>query len=393
MPGGRSPLAAFAAVSFSYFAYVGLFNPYAPLWFKHLGFSTLAIGVLAALQAWTRVVAPYAWGWFADHSGRRVELLRAAVGLAAVSAAGLLVARSYGAVALCVLLLFLSNGGVVPLSEAALAHHVSSAGGGMDAGRYGRVRVWGSIGFIVAVSAYGFVLQRVDIGVFPALVLGMLGLLVAASFRLPAAREEHAAGAQAAGSAMAVLRRPEVAWFFVGAFFTVLAHAGLYAFFSLYLDALGYSKTVVGLFWAVSVAAEIAFFTFQGRWFHRLPVHDWLILGAGATALRFAATAAFGNIAAVLVAAQLLHALSFAAQHAACVAVVSRHFPGRLRGRGQALYTTLAYGISGVLGGLTGGALSERYGFPAVFAASAAAGVLALLCCLQARRLDPAPKA
>ncbi len=389
MPSGRSPLAAFAAVAFCYYGYVGLFNPYAPLWFKHLGFSTLAIGVLAALQSWTRVVAPYAWGWLADHSGRRVELLRLAVGLSTASVAGLLVARSFAGVALCVLLLFLSNGGVVPLSEAALAHHVSS-GRGLDVGRYGRVRVWGSIGFIIAVSVYGFVLQRVDIGVFPALVLGTLSLLVVASFRLPATHDAHAAGDEAAGSAMAVLRRPEVAWFFAGVFFTVLAHAGLYAFFSLYLDALGYGKAAVGLFWAVSVAAEIAFFTFQGRWFHRLSVHGWLIAGAAATTLRFAATAAFGRIAVVLVAAQLLHALTFAAQHAACVALVNRHFPGRLRGRGQALYTTLGYGVSGVLGGLAGGALSERLGFVAVFAASAVAGVVALLCCLQARRLDRA---
>jgi PPP family 3-phenylpropionic acid transporter len=52
---------------------IGLFNPYAPLWFKELGFSTLAIGSIASLQAWTRVVAPYAWGWLGDHGGRRAN--------------------------------------------------------------------------------------------------------------------------------------------------------------------------------------------------------------------------------------------------------------------------------------------------------------------------------
>jgi len=63
-------LAAFSAVWCAYFAAIGLFNPYAPLWFKSLGFSTLAIGALASLQSWTRVLAPYAWGWLGDHSGR-----------------------------------------------------------------------------------------------------------------------------------------------------------------------------------------------------------------------------------------------------------------------------------------------------------------------------------
>jgi MFS transporter, PPP family, 3-phenylpropionic acid transporter len=65
----KGPLPAFAALSFCYFAAIGLFNPYAPLWFQSLGYSTVLIGALSALQSWTRVFAPYAWSWFGDHSG------------------------------------------------------------------------------------------------------------------------------------------------------------------------------------------------------------------------------------------------------------------------------------------------------------------------------------
>ena len=61
-----------------YFGAIGLFSPYSPLWLSHLGYSTLAIGSFAALQSWTRIVAPYGWGWLADHGGRRVALLRVA---------------------------------------------------------------------------------------------------------------------------------------------------------------------------------------------------------------------------------------------------------------------------------------------------------------------------
>ena len=55
-----------------------------------------------------------------------------------------------------------------------------------------------------------------------------------------------------------VLRQPAIYWFFVSLFFHVLAHISVYVYFSLYLDELGYSKTIIGLMWAVGVCVEIA---------------------------------------------------------------------------------------------------------------------------------------
>jgi PPP family 3-phenylpropionic acid transporter len=194
------------------------------------------------------------------------------------------------------------------------------------------------------------------------------------------------------------LRQPAVAWVFLSVFFTVLAHTSLYAFFSLYLVHLGYGKTAVGVLWAVSVAVEIGFFWFQGRWFHRLHAHGWLQAVAGTTALRFLLVAAAGLLAAghpwaslwLLVLSQALHAITFAAHHTACVQLVQLHFPDRLRGRGQALYTTLGYGLSGVLGGVGGGWLVERQGFGTLFLAAAAVAVLAFGCARHAGRCSTA---
>jgi PPP family 3-phenylpropionic acid transporter len=114
----------------------------------------------------------------------------------------------------------------------------------------------------------------------------------------------------------------------------------------------------------------------------------WLVIAAAASVLRFSAVAVGGASLAVLVAAQLLHALTFAAQHAACIALLNRWFSGALRGRGQALYTTLGYGVSGVIGGVLGGAISEQWGFAAVFAAAALAAAAALGCCWRCRELE-----
>ncbi|MEP7102649.1 MAG: MFS transporter [Burkholderiales bacterium] len=385
----RGTLFAFGTVSFAYFSYAGLFGTYAPLWFQSLGFSTLAIGALASLQSSTRLFSPYAWGWLADHTGRRTQLLRLAVTLALVCALGFFASSHHGWIASVTVALFVCTAGVIPISEAALAHSVSR-GAVLDAGRYGRVRVWGSIGFIVTVVGAGALLQAIGVWAFPWLTIALLGGLLVAAHRLPIVTEApHNSGAEAgAPGALAVLRQPVVAWFFAGVFFTVLAHTSLYAFFSLYLVSLGYSKTAVGLVWAVGVAAEVAWFWFQGAWLSRRSPHAWLTIAAVVSMLRFAATAAFGTVPAVLVLVQCSHAITFAAQHSSCIGVINRHFPGRLRGRGQALYTLLGYGASGVIGGIAGGAVSQAFGFAAVFWGASLAAALAALCAARAGALD-----
>ena len=373
-------------MSFAYFAYAGLFSTYAPLWFASLGFSTLAIGSIASLQSATRLFSPYAWAWLADHSGQRVRLLRWAVGLSLLCSLGFLIAPQPAWVVWITVALFVCTAAVIPISESALAQLVSPDGA-LDTRRYGRVRVWGSVGFVMAVMLSGFALEGLGVTWFPALVVALLAGLMLAVMRLPAVAEPpHAADAPQ--GALSVLREPVVAWFFAGVFLTVLAHTSLYAFFSLYLDALGYSNSAVGMIWAVGVAIEVLWFWFQSRWAHGLTMHGWLVLAALVTALRLAGVALFGGIAWVLVLTQFTHAITFAAQHTACIAVINRHFPGRLRGRGQALYAVLGYGASGVVGGVAGGALSEALGFAAVFWAASAAALAAALCCWRSLVLE-----
>jgi PPP family 3-phenylpropionic acid transporter len=379
-------LRPFARVWFCYFAAMGAFTLYAPLWYRDLGMSALAIGSIASLQAWTRVFAPYSWAWLADHSNDRTRLMRVAGALCVLFALALALAGRWGgaAVSACVALLFIANGAVIPMMEASLAHHLNLAAGGAGA-RYGRARVWGSIGFMAAVLLFGVLLNAVGIKAWPWLVLLLWLLLAHSLWHLPLTNDPPHHEKAPVGT-LAVLRRPEVAWFFTGVFLTVLAHSSLYAFFSLFAASYGMSESAIGLLWSVGVLVEIGFFWTQGHWFERLSMHNWLLLAAGVSALRFAAMAAFGHWMVVLVLTQMTHAITFAAQHAACITLVSRYFPGRLRGRGQALYTTLGYGLSGVVGGVGGGALIERWGYPAVFWAAAVAALGSMLCLLRSRR-------
>jgi PPP family 3-phenylpropionic acid transporter len=98
-------------------------------------------------------------------------------------------------------------------------------------------------------------------------------------------------------------------------------------------------------------------------------------------------TAQWADVLWVLILAQSLHALTFAANHTACIALLSHYFPGRLRGRGQALYTVIAYGFPGVLGGLVGGLLSDTLGLQSVYWASMGTAFIGTLAAYKVWRL------
>ena len=381
-------LAPFAALSATYFAHIGFFNPYLPLWLKDAGLGLLAIGLLTSMQAGTRLVAPYFWGWLSDRTGLRVRWMRHCATVALIAGICLWFDWGLWALTLSLLVMFLHTSAMMPLSEAALAHLVASDGH-FDAKRYGRVRLWGSVGFLVTVLLAGAWFEHHGMGSFPAWVVMTLLAVVISVWSMP--EQPHAASQShepTAPSVWGVLKQPKVCWLFAAVFWHVLAHVAVYAFFSLYLDHLGYSKTTIGLLWAVSVVCEIGWFLTQGRWLPLLKLETWLVWAAGLTALRMVLVAAAADRLWVLLGAQTLHALTFAAHHTVCIALIHSQFPAALRGRGQALYAVIGYGLTGVLAGAGGGMLVERWGLGSVFWVAAGSGALACLSAWRVKRLN-----
>ena len=388
-PTGGRQLWPFAALSASYFAHIGFFNPYLPLWLKDLGYGLLFISLLTALPSATRLFAPYLWAWLSDRTGHRVAWMRYCATAALLASCALW--WSWGPVGLflVLLLVFTHTGGMMPLSESVLAQWVSHAGQ-FDAKRYGRIRLWGSLGFLVTVLAAGAWFGARGMGDFPLWTAATLAAVVASVWWMREDKEPpHPDGDHP--SVGPVLRLPAVRWFFLTAFLHLLAHIFVYIFFSLYLDALGYGKHIIGVLWAVAVVAEIVWFYTQGRWTGRLSVPGWLMLAAALMALRMGVTAAAGAWLWALVLAQVVHAVTFAAHHSACIAWIHQHFPGRLKARGQALYATLGYGMAGVVGGVVGGMVSTRWGLTAVFWLACFAAVGAWGAAWALRRCDRLP--
>jgi MFS transporter, PPP family, 3-phenylpropionic acid transporter len=371
----RVSLWPFAALSASYFAHVGFFNPYLPLWLQDLGLGLLAIGVLSALQSATRLFAPYLWAWISDHTGHRVWLLRYCASAALLTS--LWLGQAWGVVGLFVvlLLMFTHTSAMMPLSETVLAQQVSRSGH-FDARRYGRVRVWGSLGFLVTVLAAGAWFERHGMGGFPIWTVFTLLAVVLSVWLMPAVQESPHAHAPTEG-VWRILQSPPVRWFFVSVFLHVLTHLFVYIFFSLYLHGLGYSKTVIGLLWAFGVVVEVVWFVTQGRWLPLLGLSGWLRLAGALLVCRMLLTAGLADGLVWLFLAQGLHALTFAAHHSVCITRISQWFPGRTQARGQALYSVIGYGLSGVVAGLVGGWVSSVWGLSAVFWLAVGTAVLA----------------
>lgn len=354
----------FALFFFGYYGFIGVFSPYASLYFAHQGLTPAEVGVLLSLAQVVRIFGPGMWGWIADHRQQRVALLRFAGAAAVLAFTGIFAGHAFTHFLAVMLLLNLFNSAQGPLSEALMLSEMRG-----DLTHYGKLRLWGSVGFIASVLVAGQLTDWRGIGMMPWIALALLGMMLTASLRM---RETAPPLPKpAAGAVAALLRRREVQAFFLSTFLMIGAHAALYVFYSLYLAQLGYSNTVIGLMWSLGVLAEIVFFYYQAPIFRRFGVRRLMIACLLIAALRFAMIGLGGGSVVCLLLAQLMHAATFGVHHSASVATLQRWFSGPLQGRGQGLYFSISYGLGGTLGGLTLSLFWDKFGGQAVYLAAA----------------------
>ena len=341
---------AFGSFFFLYFAYVGLVSPYASLFFLDRGFSVIEIAVLMSMLQITRIVGPFSWGWLSDYLSNRISIIRLCACLAAVTFLSIFFLNSYVAFFIWMFVLHTILSSLMPLGESATVHALFKDNS-FDK-RYGRLRLWGSIGFIAMVLFAGELFQRKGIELYPIVGAVILTCLALVTFRLHEPKMERRKMVK--GELLIVLLNPDVRWFLLSGFFMIFAHAALYVFYSLYLADLGYDKFQIGLFWALGVAAEVIFFYFQSKVLSRLDPEIVLQIAFGMGVFRFILMAFF-PLTWVLILAQLMHAGTFGAHHSAATKLLQRWFTGPLQARGQALMATVSYGLGGTLGGLLAG--------------------------------------
>jgi len=338
-----------ATYYFTYFAYAGALQPYFALYLESLGLGAAQIALVLAMPQVARIFAPAFWGWVAD----RAQCHRAIVVL---SAAALVV--GYGvlfwveqapAIAAVMLALSVVSAGAMPIVDSLALSTL-----GAQSGRYGMVRLWGSVSFIVAVLLTGVWLDRAPRASLLVIVWLLALAALAAACVLPA-RAPRAETSAGAGRLWTMLRQPGVLALLGAGFCMVVAHSALYAFYSIHLAHAGYSKSAIGVLWTLGVVAEIAVFVTLPRLLRRFSLRALLLGSFLAAGLRFVVIGWAVDWVLLIAAAQLLHAATFGVYHAASVALIHRHFTGAHQARGQALYASVSYGLGGVAGTLLAG--------------------------------------
>ena len=336
---------------FFYFASIGAFMPFWGPYLAELGFSGSQIGELMAIILATKIVAPNVWGWLADRAGVRMPIIRWGALAGLVTFGGVLLHSGYWWLAAVMAVFSFFWNAILPQFEATTLRAL-----GRDSHRYALVRLWGSIGFIVAVAGLGWLLDTFPLQWLPWIVLGLLAGLYLSTLQV---REPPNGGPDSDGvaSLFSVLRRPEVIALLLACFFMQASHGPYYAFFTLYVEAQGFSRATAGQLWALGVAAEVVLFLLMPRLILRFGAWPLVTLALLLTALRWWLLATIPESLSALIFIQLLHAASYGVYHAAAISLVHLYFPGRLQGRGQALYSSLSFGLGGAIGSLGSGYL------------------------------------
>jgi PPP family 3-phenylpropionic acid transporter len=341
-----------------------VFSPYASLYFSERGMSAAQIGVLMSLMQVMRIFGPNLWGWVADRHQQRVAVLRITAIAAVAVFCGMFVGQTFAQFFVVMVALNLFTSAQGPLSEALMLSEMRG-----DLTHYGRLRLWGSVGFILTVTLAGPLLDWHGIRLMPWIALALLALVLASTWRME--ESIHDGAHDDAPSVLALLQRREVLAFFSSTFLMIAAHASLYVFYSLYLAQIGYSNTVIGLMWSLGVVVEIAFFFYQAPLFRRFGVKKLMIASLLIAVVRFLMIGFGAESLLLLLAAQVLHAATFGVHHSSSVATLQRWFAGPLQARGQALFTSISYGLGGTLGGLVLSAFWDRFGAQAVYVVAA----------------------
>ncbi len=365
----RLPYWRLSAFYLFYFATLGGFLPYWSLYLENKGFSALEIGELSALMVATKIIAPNLWGWVADYTGRSLRIIRIASFFAALFFSAFLFSKGYQWFAMITVCFSFFWNAALPQFEAATLFHLKK-----EPHRYSQIRLWGSVGFIATVLGIGRFLDFYTISYLPWIITALLIAIWLVALLTPEVKARFS-GHDGVGIWRIVLK-PEVLAFIVVYMLLQLAHGPYYVFYSIYLNQIGYSVSLIGLLWALGVCAEIILFIVMKKLLKMISLRVILLISIFLSIIRWLIIAYYAESMGLMIVAQLLHAATFGSSHVAAIHLVHQYFGDRHQGKGQALYSSMSFGLGGMLGSLYSGYFWDSLGASFVYSLAAA------MCCV-----------
>ncbi len=332
---------------FFYFLVVGTLLPFWSLYLQSLHFNPQQIGFTAAVITCTKILSPNIWAWLSDYTGKRLFVIRIGSVLSCLVFAGIFLGQNF--IWICIVAFgfsFFWNAILSQFEVVTLAHLEGQPE------RYGQIRLWGSVSFIVAVVVLGVLFDHVAIRYLPLVMFFFLALISLSSFTIP----DHAYNKIRASTSgfLQLVKQKQVLAFFLACLCLELSLGTYYTFFSVYLEGLGYSRTLIGFLWALGVIAEVGIFLVTHQLLVRVGVYRLFVLSLLATVIRWLLLAQFADVLPLLLVSQLLHACSYGTAHAASVEWMRRKFSAH-QSHGLALYSASSFGVGGALGALISG--------------------------------------
>jgi PPP family 3-phenylpropionic acid transporter len=363
-----------------FFLTAGILLPFWPLWLENRGLGAVQIGIILALGPWMRVLANPIVAQIADRSGRAKTVLAVFAGLSVLAFAGFIPAQGFWWILAISLFTAFCFPAMLPISEsqvmgAVLRHKLD----------YGRIRLWGSITFIVATLGAGRLLTGRDPDLVLLLVLAALAVTFVAALSFP--QQPADVDKDGRSGIATLLAQPRFVLFVITASLLQASHAVLNGFSTLHWRASGISETIIGGLWAEGVIAEIALFSVSGFFVARLGPIGLLALAGVSGIVRWTVLAQTTDLTALL-AVQLLHGITFGAVHLGAMHFVARNAPPGLSATAQGIYasaTGLAMGLAMVAAGGLFGAFGGKAFFAMAAISAAGTGLVAVLW-LQNRR-------
>ncbi len=320
----------------------------------------------------TKIIAPYLWGWIADHKGNRLFIIRLGAVLAALAYAGIFLAQSYWWLFLVLFVFSFFWNAILPQFEALTFNHLEN-----NEHQYSWIRIWGSLGFVFSVTSVGILFNWIAISDVPVVVIIMLSGIVISTFLVV----DHSGIRHQQGhlSILKILKNKHILALLLACLLVQASHGPYYTFYTIYAESNGYGKSWIGILWAIGVLSEVIAFALMPWLVKQFGLRTLLLASLFSGSLRWLLVGYFIDNFYITIFAQIFHASTFGVYHAVAIAYIHKYFRGKNQGKGQALYSSISFGLGGAIGSLYGGYLWENSGASMTFTIAAIISFFAFL--------------